>query len=149
MANKGFPISPGLYIAQRDYDVVLLKITGMYPTFTVGKTLYLTSLISSNTLKEASKDIVNNIILFSDKWKFTQLEGIDMRVFPKLAFKPDGHLDLSTDELLSVQITYYRMRQSGVSLSKIMWALVYEYKVPMEQISKMIELFDNRSSHAY
>lgn len=147
MITKGFPESPGLYIAQRDYDVVLIKITGMYPTLELGKSIYLTPLIMGNTLKEASKEIVNSIILFSDKWKFTMLKEINVNVFPKTSFKTDGHLDLGIDERLSLRNTYYHMVQCGVSSSKIIRALMYEYKVPMDQVIKLINEFDNEGCH--
>ena len=114
MNNKGFPESPGLYIVQRDYDVVLLKITGMYPTLDVGKSIYLTPLITGNAVKEAPKEIINSIILFSEKWKFNMLKEINVNVFPKTSFKIDGHLDLSNDERLLLRNQYYRMVQSGV-----------------------------------
>lgn len=147
MINKGFPETPGLYIAQRDYDVVLIKITGMYPTLELGKCINITSLICGNTIKEASKEVVNSILLFSDKWKFTMLKDIDMRVFPKTSFKADGNLDLSTDERLMLRNTYYRMVQSGVSSTKIIRALMYEYKTSMEQVINLLNKFDNDSNY--
>ena len=147
MITKGFPESPGLYIAQRDYDVVLIKITGMYPTLELGKSIYLTPLIMGNTLKEAPKEIIDSIILFSDKWKFTMLKEINVNVFPKTSFKTDGCLDLGIDERLSLRNTYYRMVQCGVSSSKIIRALMYEYKVSMDQIIKLINEFDNEGCH--
>lgn len=147
MINKGFPETPGLYIAQRDYDVVLIKITGMYPTLELGKCINVTSLICGNTIKEASKEVVNSILLFSDKWKFTMLKDIDMRVFPKTSFKADGNLDLSTDERLMLRNVYYRMVQSGVSSSKIIRALMYEYKTSMEQVINLLNKFDHDSNY--
>lgn len=147
MINKGFPETPGLYIAQRDYDVVLIKITGMYPTLELGKCINITSLICGNTIKEASKEVVNSILLFSDKWKFTMLKDIDMRVFPKTSFKADGNLDLSTDERLMLRNMYYRMVQSGVSSSKIIRALMYEYKTSMEQVINLLNKFDHDSNY--
>ena len=147
MINKGFPETPGLYIAQRDYDVVLIKITGMYPTLELGKCINITSLICGNTIKEASKEVINSILLFSDKWKFTMLKDIDMRVFPKTSFKTDGNLDLSTDERLMLRNTYYRMVQSGVSSSKIIRALMYEYKTSMEQVINLLNKFDHDSNY--
>lgn len=147
MINKGFPETPGLYIAQRDYDVVLIKITGMYPTLELGKCINVTSLICGNTIKEASKEVVNSILLFSDKWKFTMLKDIDMRVFPKTSFKADGNLDLSTDERLMLRNMYYRMVQSGVSSSKIIRALMYEYKTSMEQVINLLNKFDHDSNY--
>lgn len=147
MINKGFPETPGLYIAQRDYDVVLIKITGMYPTLELGKCINITSLICGNTIKEASKEVINSILLFSDKWKFTMLKDIDMRVFPKTSFKADGNLDISTDERLMLRNTYYRMVQSGVSSSKIIRALMYEYKTSMEQVINLLNKFDHDSNY--
>ena len=147
MINKGFPETPGLYIAQRDYDVVLIKITGMYPTLELGKCINITSLICGNTIKEASKEVINSILLFSDKWKFTMLKDIDMRVFPKTAFKTDGNLDLSTDERFMLRNEYYRMVQSGVSSSKIIRALMYEYKTSMEQVINLLNKFDHDSNY--
>ena len=147
MINKGFPETPGPYIAQRDYDVVLIKITGMYPTLELGKCINVTSLICGNTIKEASKEVVNSILLFSDKWKFTMLKDIDMRVFPKTSFKADGNLDLSTDERLMLRNTYYRMVQSGVSSSKIIRAFMYEYKTSMEQVINLLNKFDHDSNY--
>ena len=145
MNSKGFPESPGLYIAQRDYDVVLIKITGMYPALELGKSIYLTSLITGNTLKEATKEVINSILLFSDKWNFTKLDGINTNMFPKTSFKTDGNLDLGTEELLTLRSKYYRMVQSGVSSSKIIRALMYEYKVPMDQVIELLNKFDNCS----
>lgn len=147
MINKGFPETPGLYIAQRDYDVVLIKITGMYPTLELGKCINVTSLICGNTIKEASKEVINSILLFSDKWKFTMLKDIDMRVFPKTSFKADGNLDLSTDERLMLRNMYYRMVQSGVSSSKIIRAIMYEYKTSMEQVINLLNKFDHDSNY--
>lgn len=142
MKQKGFPENPGLYIAQREYDVVLIKITGMYPTLQVGKCVYLSAMIGGNTIKEAPKEIVDNIILFSKNWEFSKIESIDTRVFPKTAFKVDGNLNLGTDEKLSLRNTYYRLVQSGVSSSKIIRALMYEYHVTMDEVVRLINEFD-------
>lgn len=147
MINKGFPETPGLYIAQRDYDVVLIKITGMYPTLELGKCINITSLICGNTIKEASKEVVNSILLFSNKWKFTMLKDINVSVFPKTSFKADGNLDLSTDERLMLRNMYYRMVQSGVSSSKIIRAFMYEYKTSMEQVINLLNKFDHDSNY--
>lgn len=147
MISKGFPETPGLYIAQRDYDVVLIKITGMYPTLELGKCINITSLICGNTIKEASKEVINSILLFGNKWKFTMLKDIDMRVFPKTSFKADGNLDLSTDERLMLRNMYYRMVQSGVSSSKIIRAIMYEYKASMEQVIDLLNKFDHDSNY--
>ena len=147
-SNNFFPESPGLYVAQRNTDVVLFKLTGMFPTLIVGKALYLSNLIEGNSLSETPKNVLENMIIFPEKWKFTQLgKLINMDVFPKLVFKCDGDLDLSTDEVLHIRSTYYRLVQSGVAPSKILRALSYEYKLTMSQTIDLINKFDKESKH--
>lgn len=145
---KYFPTSPGLYIVQRDTNVVLLKITGMYPTLQIGKSIFITSLIEGNTVKEASKEIIDNIIIYPEKWKFSTLNGINMNVFPKLSFKVDGNLDLSVDELLNLRYKYFRLTQSGISALKIARAFAFEYKASIKQIIELINQFDKDSDYA-
>ena len=70
------------------------------------------------------------------------MKQINMDVFPRLAFKCDGNLDLTTDELLSMKTQYYRFVQCGVSLSKILKALMYEYKITMTQVIDLVNKFD-------
>lgn len=143
-----FPESPGLYLAQRNTDVVLFKLTGMYPTLIVGKALYLSKLIEGNSLAEAPKEVLENMTVFPEKWKFIHLgQLVNMDVFPKLAFKCDGDLDLSTDELLHIRSTYYRLVQSGVAISKILRALTYEYKLTMQQTIDLINKFDKETKN--
>lgn len=143
-----FPESPGLYLAQRNTDVVLFKLTGMYPTLIVGKALYLSKLIEGNSLAEAPKEVLENMTIFPEKWKFIHLgQLVNMDVFPKLAFKCDGDLDLSTDELLHIRSTYYRLVQSGVAISKILRALTYEYKLTMQQTIDLINKFDKETKN--
>lgn len=143
-----FPESPGLYLAQRNTDVVLFKLTGMYPTLIVGKALYLSKLIESNSLSEAPKEVLENMTIFPEKWKFAHLgQLVNMDVFPKLAFKCDGDLDLSTDELLHIRSIYYRLVQSGVAISKILRALTYEYKLTMQQTIDLINKFDKETKN--
>ena len=146
MVNK-FPESPGLYVAQNERNVILIKITGMYPTLQLGKALSIDKLITGNTVKEVDKEIMNHIVLFPEKWTFTRLTCVDMNAFPKLSFKPDSILDLSTDEKLEMRSKYYRLSQSGVSWTKIATAFVYEYKTTMDQILDLLNEFDKQSSH--
>lgn len=148
MKTKGFPETPGLYIAQRDCDVVLIKITGIYPTLEIGKSIYLTSLISGNTIKETPKELICNLITFSEKWKFSKIDDIDTRVFPKTSFRTNGNLDLSVDDIILMRNTYYRMTQCGISSSKIIKALMYEYKATVDQIIKLINKFDLDAHYA-
>lgn len=137
-----FPNSPGLYLAQRNADVILFKLTGMSPTLVVTKAIYLSKLIEGNSLAEAPKELLANMLLYANKWSFYMMKQINMDVFPRLAFKCDGNLDLTTDELLSMKTQYYRFVQCGVSLSKILKALMYEYKITMAQVIDLVNKFD-------
>lgn len=145
---SSFPESPGLYLAQRNTDVVLFKLTGLYPTLIVGKAIYLSSLIEENSIKEVPKEVLENMTIFSEKWTFMSTRNlINMDVFPKLAFKCDSDLDLSTDELLHIRSMYYRLVQCGVAPSKILRALSYEYKITMSQTIELINKFDKQTKH--
>lgn len=137
-----FPNSPGLYLAQRNADVILFKLTGMSPTLVVTKAIYLSKLIEGNSITEAPKELLANMLLYANKWSFYMMKQINMDVFPRLAFKCDGNLDLTTDELLSMKTQYYRFVQCGVSLSKILKALMYEYKITMAQVIDLVNKFD-------
>lgn len=144
-----FPVSPGIYIGQRGTDVVLFKLTGMYPTLIVGKALYLSKLIEGNSIVEAPKEIVANMTVFAEKWQFHMLRSINMDVFPKLSFKCNGDLDLTTDEYSTMKWKYYRLVQCGVSNSKILNSLMYEYKLSMEKIIQLVNQFDKEAyNHA-
>ena len=137
-----FPESPGLYIAQRNADVVLFKLTGMSPTLVVTKSIYLSKMIEGNSIVEAPKELLANMLLYANKWSFSMLKQINMDVFPRLVFKCDGNLDLTTDELLSMKTTYYRFVQCGVSPSIILRAFMYEYKITMSQVIDLVNKFD-------
>lgn len=143
-----FPDSPGLYIAQRNADVILFKLTGMSPTLVVTKAIYLSKLIEGNSITEAPKEIVANMLLYANKWNFFTLKQINMDVFPRLAFKCDGRLDLTTDELLAMRATYYRFVQCGMPISIILKALMYEYKTTMTQVIELVNKFDKDANPA-
>lgn len=64
--SKLFPESPGLYLAQRNTDIVLFKLTGMYPTLIVGKSIYLTNFIEGNSLTEVPKEVLANMVVFPE-----------------------------------------------------------------------------------
>ena len=148
--SKLFPESPGLYLAQRNTDIVLFKLTGMYPTLIVGKSIYLTNFIEGNSLTEVPKEVLANMVVFPEKWSFIMIGNlINMDVFPKLAFKCNSDLDLSTDELLHIRSMYYRLVQSGIAPTKILKALSYEYKLTMTQVIDLANKFDKdaNSSH--
>lgn len=146
--NGSFPLSPGLYIAQRGADVVLIKITGMYPTLQLGKSVSIDRLITGNSIKEASKDVLCNIATFPEQWIFSRLDCINIEAFPRTSFKPNGNLDLSTDEYVSMRNKYYRLTQSGVTYPKIASAFVFEYKITMDQAIELFNKFDKEASYA-
>lgn len=144
-----FPESPGLYLAQRNADVVLFKLTGMLPQLVVTKALDLSKLIEGNSIAEAPKELLANMLLYANQWNFYPIKQINMDVFPRLAFKCNGNLDLTTDELLSMKTTYYRFVQSGISSSIILKALVYEYKITMAQAINLVNKFDRDVSTSH
>ena len=115
----------------------------MYPTLMVGKALYLSKLIEGNSIVEAPKEIVANMTVFAEKWQFHMLRSINMDVFPKLSFKCDGYLDLTTDEFRAMRAMYYRFVQCGMPISIILKALMYEYKTTMTQVIELVNKFDH------
>lgn len=141
-AKNYFPECSGLYIAQRKTDVVLFKLSGMFPQLIVSKAIYLSSLIEGNSIKECPKEILENMIVFSEKWTFHMLDEINMDIFPKLAFKCDGNLDMSTEEVLNIKNTYYRLVQTGIAFTKIARSFMYEYKLTMKQVLELFNKFD-------
>lgn len=146
--DKGFPTSAGLYIAQRDNDIALIKVTGMYPTLQLGKSIDLRSLITGNSLKEADKDMLKNIAMFSNEWSFKPIEGINMSAFPKTSFKPDGRLDVSADDYIAMRKVYYRLSQNGTPFPTIAHALSFEYKIGIKQMLELMNQFDS-DAHAF
>lgn len=147
--NNRFPKSPGLYIVQREKDVCLIKITGLFPTLSVGKGIYLSSLIEGNSIKEISKEIMNNILLFPEKWNFSIIKNIDISTFPSSSFKPDGILELSSDEIINMKHMYYRLCSMGIPFTKILNAFVYEYKTTIEQLLLLFNKFDKEMQLCY
>jgi hypothetical protein len=142
---SNFPLSAGLYLAQHGTEVVLIKITGRYPTLQLGKSVDISALISGGDVKPASKEQLSHMIAFPSNWKFQPLPSIDISVFPKTCFRPDGFVDIQYDELVNMQATYYRLIQQGIPYSDIMRALVYEYNLPMDQVRKLVNDFDKRA----
>lgn len=140
---KYLPDSPGLYLCQRKTDILIVKITGMYPYLSIHKGYQLDSLITGQQLKEASKEQLANIELYSTKWTWKGI-SIDTTVFPKTAFAYNQN-DFSKDEYYLIRERYYRLINMGVNYSKIMKALVYEYNLSMEQARNMVNEFDEHA----
>ena len=137
-----FPTDAGVYLAQRDTDLVLLRIRGLYPTLQLDKGMDLARCIRSNKNAEATKEMMSNIKLFPEKWTFKKL-NCNYSVFSKPnEFQPDGELTLQPDELISIKSKYLRMCQQGVPSSQVIQALVYEFKVNTETVIKLINHLD-------
>ena len=141
-----FPANSGVYIAQRENDLFIVKVKGVYPTLQLDKkAVDLGEYLRNGKLKEISQDIMDNIELFHNDWEFLPLNFINFGVFSKIEFNPNGtDLYLSEDDVTSSK--YYRLCQQGVSPMKVIRALGYEFKVSKEQIIKLINSFDAQAS---
>ena len=139
---NNFPITPGLYIAQRDQDVVLIRITGQYPRLVLGKGIDISTFIRTGGIKEVDKETLSNIAACSAEWEFRVLPYIEMSVFPKTMFRPDGIIDIDPDTTNAIRTAYYRLSQQGVPCSEIMRALAYEHNITMDQMRQLANKFD-------
>lgn len=139
-----FPESSGVYIAQCENDIFVVKVKGVYPTLQLDKkAVDLGEYLRNGKLKEISQEAVDNIELFHNKWEFLPLNFINFGVFSKIEFNPNGNeLYLSEDDVTSLRGKYYRLCQQGVSPMKVIRALGYEFKVSRDQIIKLINSFD-------
>ena len=143
-----FPESSGVYIAQREGDLFIVKVKGVYPTLQLDKkAIDLGEFLSHGKMKEVSKNVLDNMELFHTEWEFLPLRFINFGVFSKTDFCPNGtDLYLSEDDIVSIRGKYYRCCQQGVSPMKIIRALVYEFKVSEDQVIKLINDFDAQSA---
>lgn len=139
---NNFPDTPGLYIAQHGEQVALIKITGRYPSLVLGKSLDISGFIVGGEIKEVPKEQLSHMITCSNEWTFRILYGIDISVFPKTAFRPDGIVDLDPDTRYSMKTKYFRLCQQGISAITIMRALVVEYNITMDQVRQLVNEFD-------
>lgn len=142
-----FPESSGVYIAQRESDLFVIKIRGVYPALQLDrKAIDLGKYLCNGKTVEVSQEVLDNIELFHTEWDFYPLRFIDFTVFSKIDFNPDGtKLYLSEEDILSIRGKYYRMCQQGVSPTKIIRAISYELKCSKEQIINLINEFDAQS----
>lgn len=139
-----FPESSGVYIAQRESSLFIIKIKGVYPSLQLDKkAIDLGEYLANGKMKEVSQEVLDNIEIFHTEWDFHPLSFVNFTVFSNIEFRPDGtNLYLSEEDILSIRGKYYRMCQQGVSPMKIMRALAYEFKCSKEQIINLINKFD-------
>lgn len=143
-----FPESSGIYIAQRDDDLVILKIKGIYPSLQIDKNAFDLGLFLKTGKKcEVSEEILSNIEIFHNEWDFFPLNFVNYSVFSiHTSFAPDSSkLYLSEEDILLIRGKYYRMCQQGVSVLKIIKALAYEFKTTRAQIVNLVNTFDGQS----
>lgn len=141
-----FPLSPGMYICLRDSDFVIVTIKGILPMLTIDGGVDLGSYFKNHKLKEASKEMLANIQLFPEKWKFYDTKDfVNNSVFSKNEFHPSGELTLNPDTLSDIRDKYYSMCQQGVSSIKIILSLVYEFKVSADTIVDLVNRFDKEA----
>lgn len=144
-----FPESSGVYIAQRNENLFVVKIRGVYPTLQLDKkAIDLGEFLHNGKTKEVPQEVLDNMELFHMEWDFRPLNFINFSVFSKIEFCPDSsNLYMSEEDILSIRGKYYRMCQQGVSPMKVIRALTYEFKSSKEQIIKLINGFDAQANH--
>ena len=141
-----FPEHSGVYIAQRDDDIIIVKVKGVYPSLQLDKkAMFLSEFLRNGKIVEVPKETFDNIELFHTEWNFIPLRFINFGVFSKTEFAPDGtNLYLTEEDILAIRGKYYRLCQAGVSPVKVVRALSYEFKVSTEQILPLINEFDHQ-----
>ena len=143
-----FPESSGIYIAQRESDLFIVKVKGVYPTLQLDKkAINLGKFLCDGKTQEVAQDILDNMELFHMSWDFIPLNFINFGVFSKTEFNPNGsNLYLSEEDIISIQGKYYRLCQQGVSAIKVVRALGYEFKMSKEQVISLINGFDKQAN---
>lgn len=143
-----FPESSGVYIAQRNDELFIVKVKGVYPTMQLDKkALDLSEFLINGKYKEVPQATLDGIELFHTSWEFHPLRFIHFGVFSKTEFNPDGqNLYLIEEDITALRSKYYRLCQQGVSPSKIIRALGYEFKVSTEQIISLLNNFDAQAN---
>lgn len=137
-----FPQSAGIYICQRDTDLILIVVKGVCPTLKLDSGFDLGTYLRTRKAKPASKEILDNIEVFPEMWTFTSLSFLDYSVFSPIDFRPTGKLDLPLDTMADIRSKYYLLCQQGVPATKIMRALSQEFKVSMDSIIDLVNDFD-------
>lgn len=142
-----FPECSGVYIAQREDSLFIVKVKGVYPTLQLDKkAVNLGVFLRNGKTEEVSQDILDNMELFHTRWEFHPLRFLNFSVFSKTEFQPNGTaLYLSEEDILSLRSLYYRLCQQGVPPMKAVRAVGYELKVSKDQVLKLINSFDEQS----
>ena len=143
-----FPESSGIYIAQRESDLFIVKVKGVYPTLQLDKkAIDLGKFLCNGRTQEVTQDVLDDMELFHMSWDFIPLNFINFGVFSKTEFNPNGsNLYLSEEDIISIQGKYYRLCQQGVSAIKVVRALGYEFKMSKEQVISLINGFDKQAN---
>lgn len=140
--NNLFPMSAGMYLCQRNNDLILIVVKGTCPTLKLDGGVDLGLYLRKRKLQIASKEILDNIEIFPEQWTFINLRGLNYSVFSNIEFHSTGKLSLSRDTEDDIRRKYYLLIQQGVSVTKIMRALAQEFKVSMGTIVDLVNGFD-------
>ena len=100
-----FPESSGVYIAQRESSLFIVKIKGVYPSLQLDKkAIDLGEYLANGKMKEVSQEVLDNIEIFHTEWDFHPLSFVNFTVFSNIEFRPDGtNLYLSEEDILSIR----------------------------------------------
>jgi hypothetical protein len=144
-----FPEHSGVYIAQKDNDIIVVKVKCVYPSLQLDKkAINLGEYLRTGKIVEVTQSQFDNLELFHAQWNFIPLDFINFGVFSKnkTDFAPNGaDLYLEEEEVIALRGKYFRLCQQGVSPLKVIRAISYEYKVSTEQIIKLINGFDEQA----
>ena len=144
-----FPEHSGVYIAQKDNDIIVVKVKGVYPSLQLDKkAINLGEYLRTGKIVEVTQSQFDNLELFHAQWNFIPLDFINFGVFSKnkTDFAPNGaDLYLEEEEVIALRGKYFRLCQQGVSPLKVIRAISYEFKVSTEQIMKLINGFDEQA----
>ena len=143
-----FPESSGVYIAQRESELFIIKVKGVYPTLQLDKKAFnLSEYLRNGKIVEVPQEVLDNLEIVHTEWEFHPLKFINFGVFSKTEFSPDGtNLYLSEEDIQALRSKYYRLCQQGVSPMKVIRALGYEFKVSRDQIINLINSFDAQAA---
>lgn len=145
MSTNNFPLSAGTYMCQRDADLIIIVIKGLFPMLRLDSGFDLGYFLKKRKLKEVSKGILANIEIFPEMWRFTPLRDLNYSVFSKNEFHATGRLELPIDREADIKEKYYLLTQQGVSTIKIIRALTQEFKVSPDTICDLVNGFDKQA----
>lgn len=142
---SNFPEQHGVYIAERNGQMVLIKVKGVYPTLELDSHgLDMAAFIATGKAQLVDKSVLDAIQLFPNSWQFHSMPFLK-KFSPKVSFQPNGIVDLDLDTLTAARGRYYRLCQMGISPIKIARALSAEFSVPIEQMLEIVNNFDKEA----